>query len=166
MAGAAIYETGVTPEWIDYNGHLRDAYYGLILSYATDALMDRLGMDASYRAASGCTLYTVELHLHFLREVKQAERLTVTALILGADRKRLHLGLELRRACDGEVAASAELMLLHVHQGATVATAAFPAHIAARIAAFQAASAGEKPAGPGSRRIALPAQGSHTPPPA
>jgi acyl-CoA thioester hydrolase len=162
VAGAAIYAAGIEPEWIDYNGHLRDAYYGLILSYATDALMDRLGMNAAYRAASGCTLYTVELHLHFLREVKQAERLTVTALILAADHKRLHLALELQRASDGEVAASAELMLLHVHQGATVASVAFPAPIAAAIAAFQAAGAGQRPAGPGSRRLALP-QGPRTP---
>jgi acyl-CoA thioester hydrolase len=156
MAGAAIYATGIEPAWIDYNGHLRDAYYGLILSYATDALMDRLGMDAAYRAASGCTLYTVELHLHFLREVKENERLTVTALILAADHKRLHLALELVRAAGGEVAASAELMLLHVRQGATVASAVFPAEIAARIAAFEAAGAGERPSGPGSRRLALP----------
>jgi acyl-CoA thioester hydrolase len=163
VAGAAIYETGVAPEWIDYNGHLRDAYYGLILSYATDALMDRLGLDASYRAASGCTLYTVELHLHFLREVKQAERLTVTALILGADHKRLHLALELQRASDGAVAASAELMLLHVHQGATAASLAFPAPVLAAIAAFQAAGAGQKPAGPGSRRLGLPPPGPRAP---
>jgi acyl-CoA thioester hydrolase len=162
VAGAAIYATGIEPEWIDYNGHLRDAYYGLILSYATDALQDRLGMDSAYRAASGCTLYTVELHLHFLREVKQTERLTVTALILAADRKRLHLALELQRASDGDVAASAELMLLHVHQGATVASTAFPAHVAAAIAAFQAAGAGQRAAGPGSRRLALP-QGGRTP---
>jgi acyl-CoA thioester hydrolase len=163
VAGAAIYETGVAPEWIDYNGHLRDAYYGLILSYAIDALMDRLGLDASYRAASGCTLYTVELHLHFLREVRQTERLTVTALILGADHKRLHLALELQRASDGAVAASAEFMLLHVHQGATAASAAFPAPIAAAIAAFQAAGAGQKPAGPGSRRLSLPPPGPRAP---
>ncbi|HXO64151.1 MAG TPA: thioesterase family protein [Steroidobacteraceae bacterium] len=163
MAGAAVYETGIEPAWIDYNGHLRDAYYGLILSYATDAVQDRLGMDSAYRAASGCTLYTLELHLHYLREVKQSERLTATALILGSDHKRLHLALELRRASDGEVAASAELMLLHVHQGATVAGAAFPAHIAAAIAAFQAAGAGDKPAGPGSRRLAIPPPGPRAP---
>jgi acyl-CoA thioesterase FadM len=124
--------------------------------------MDRLGMDSAYRAASGCTLYTVELHLHFLREVKQAERLTVNALILAADKKRLHLALELQRASDGEVAASAELMLLHVHQGTSVASAAFPAHIAAAIVAFEAAGAGQQPAGPGSRRLALP-QGGRSP---
>jgi acyl-CoA thioester hydrolase len=164
VAGIAIYATGVEPGWIDYNGHLRDAYYGLILSYATDALMDRLGMDAAYRAASGCTLYTLELHLHFLREVRQTERLSVAALILAADHKRLHLALGLQRDSDGEVAASAELMLLHVHQGTTVASVAFPAPILAAIAAFQAAGAGQTPAGPPSRRLSLPAprpQGPH-----
>jgi acyl-CoA thioester hydrolase len=30
----------VLPEWTDYNGHLRDAYYLLVFSMATDALMD------------------------------------------------------------------------------------------------------------------------------
>jgi acyl-CoA thioester hydrolase len=155
VAGVAIYETGVAPEWIDYNGHLRDAYYLLILSHATDALMDRLGLDASYRAATGCTLYTVEAHLHFLHEVRQAERLTVNALILGADHKRLHLSLEVQRGSDGAVAAGAELMLLHVRQGATPAVATFPAAIQAAIAAFQAAGAGQRPAGPGSRRLSL-----------
>ena len=33
----------ILPEWIDYNGHLRDAYYGLVLSHAIDELMDHLG---------------------------------------------------------------------------------------------------------------------------
>jgi acyl-CoA thioester hydrolase len=50
MAGTTIYRTAVLPEWIDYNGHLRDAYYALALSLATDALMDRIGLDAGYRA--------------------------------------------------------------------------------------------------------------------
>jgi len=50
-------------EWIDYNGHLRDAYYVLIVSQATDALMDRIGLDEAYRRRTQCTLYTVELHI-------------------------------------------------------------------------------------------------------
>ena len=36
-----LYQTAILPEWIDYNGHLRDAYYGLIVSHAIDALMER-----------------------------------------------------------------------------------------------------------------------------
>jgi len=32
VAGVPIYRTGIEPARIDYNGHLRDAYYGLIVS--------------------------------------------------------------------------------------------------------------------------------------
>ena len=32
----------VRPEWIDYNGHLSEAYYVLVFGHATDAVMHRL----------------------------------------------------------------------------------------------------------------------------
>jgi len=28
VAGIPLYQTAILPEWIDYNGHLRDAYTG------------------------------------------------------------------------------------------------------------------------------------------
>src|SRR5207253_7398090 len=70
VSGVPIYQTAILPEWIDYNGHLRDAYYVLIVSLACDALMDRLRMDAAYRQRTLCTLYTLEMHIHYLHEVK------------------------------------------------------------------------------------------------
>ena len=158
MAGIPLYQTPILPEWIDYNGHLRDAYYGLIVSHATDALMDRIGIDAAYRQRTGCTLYTVEMHIHFLHEVKQADTATVAVRIAGADSKRIHAALELLRAGHPELAASAEVMLLHVRQqGESVRATPFPPAVAAAIAQLQAASAALEPAGPGSRRLGLPA---------
>ena len=77
-----VYTTGLAAEWIDYNGHLRDAYYGLIVSLACDALMDRLGLDAAYRGRTGNTLYTVEMHVHFLQEVKQGDIVNVDVRVL------------------------------------------------------------------------------------
>ena len=119
MPGIRIFETPIRPEWIDYNGHLRDAYYAVIFSEAIDALMDRVGLDAGYRQRTGGTLYTVEMHLHYLHEVKQADTAVVTLRILGTDSKRIHASLELLRAGNPDVAAGAEVMLLHVrqHQG-------------------------------------------------
>ena len=158
MAGVVIYETAILPEWIDYNGHLRDAYYGLIVSCACDALMDRLRMDAAYRARTRGTLYTLEMHMHYLHEITGAERVAVAATILAADHKRIHAGFELRPAAASVLAATAELMLLHVRQGKDPGAAAgsepFPPEVAAAIAAFQAHS----PAagfGPGSRALGL-----------
>ena len=155
MPAIPIYRTAVLPEWIDYNGHVRDAYYALILSYASDALMDRVGMNAAYRAASGNTLYTVELHIHYLREIHHSDRVTVGVTLLGTDHKRLHAGFDI--GCEGKpgTAATAELMLLHVHQGAAVAATPFEPQIAAAIGTL-ASAAGDTPwPGPGSRHMAL-----------
>ena len=70
MPALTTYTTKIQPEWVDYNGHLRDAFYLLIFSYATDALMDTLGLDSENREASGHSLFTLELHLNYLHEVK------------------------------------------------------------------------------------------------
>ncbi|MGH8131815.1 MAG: thioesterase family protein [Steroidobacteraceae bacterium] len=155
MAGVHIYETSILPAWIDYNGHLRDAYYAVILSYAADALMDRLRMDAAYRRRSGCTLYTAEMHIHYLREVRETDTAAVTVYILGADHKRIHAGFELRRAAAEEPAATAELMLLHVRQGATPATEPFPPEVAAALAELQSAATAQSFPGPRSRPLSL-----------
>lgn len=158
MAGIPLYQTAILPEWIDYNGHLRDAYYGLIVSHAIDALMERIGIDAAYRERTGCTLYTVEMHIHYLHEVNQADTAIVNARLAGADSKRIHAAFELLRAGHAALAASAEVMLLHVRQqGESVLTTPFPAAVAAAITQLQSAGDGMACAGPGSRRIELPA---------
>jgi acyl-CoA thioester hydrolase len=156
VAGIPLYRTTILPEWIDYNGHLRDAYYALIVSLASDALMDRIGLDAAYRTHTGCTLYTVEMHIHYLHEVKATDTVTVELRLSGADHKRIHAAFELARAGQPGVAATAEVMMLHVRQrGDEVSTEPFPAEVSAALAALQAASADLPAAGPGSRRMEL-----------
>jgi betainyl-CoA thioesterase len=156
VAGIPIYQTPILPEWIDYNGHLRDAYYGLIVSLATDALMDRVGLDAAYRARTGCTLYTLEMHLHYLHEVLRSDTVAVSVRIEGADHKRIHATFEMRRAGNPALAASTEVMLLHVQQSHDkVAAAPFPPQVSAALAELQAASTALPAEAPGSRRMDL-----------
>jgi len=153
-----IYRTPIAPEWIDYNGHVRDAYYGLIASQAVDSLMERIGIGARYREQSGCTLYTVEMHTHYLREIGARDTVEVRARVLGADPKRIHLALELVRDGSRETAATCEVMLLHVCQRPTVHTVPFPEEVAAAIAELRHATAATPPSGPGSRRMELPSR--------
>ena len=156
MAGVPIYRSGIEPEWIDYNGHLRDAYYGLILSFAIDALMERIGLDAAGRQRTGCTLYTLETHMHYLREIKASDTVAVSVRILGVDRKRIHAAFEL--CCEPQTApaAYAEAMLLNVRQSPEVASAPFVPEIAAALAGLQRASADLPAAGLRSRQMQLP----------
>ena len=156
MAGVPIYETAILPEWIDYNGHLRDAYYTLIVSLASDALMDRLGMDARYRERTSCTLYTLEMHVHYLHEVKASDRALVSVRIAGADHRRIHAAFEICRAGSADTAATAEVMLLHVRQQREKAgSTPFPPEVAAAIGQLKAATDAMPAAGPGSRRMEL-----------
>jgi acyl-CoA thioester hydrolase len=150
-----IYRTQVLPDWIDFNGHLRDAYYVLVASYAADALMDHLGMDAPYRERTHCTLYTLEMHVHYLHEVKQSDMLEVTVRIINADEKRIHAAFALNCARYSEPAASIELMLLHVKQDENVASLPFPAEIARAVETLKAATGAVVPAKRGSRKMEL-----------
>ncbi|MCG6573242.1 thioesterase [Pseudomonas sp. AF32] len=114
MPTLTTYQTHIRPEWVDYNGHLRDAYYLLIFSYATDALMDLLGMDSLNRDTSGHSLFTLELHLNYLHEVKVDVDVEVRTQIIGHDAKRLHLYHSLHLAGGDKALAGNEQMLLHV----------------------------------------------------
>ena len=131
------YRARIEPEWIDYNGHLRDAYYGLVLSYATDDLMDQVGLDAAYRASTRCTLYTLEVHIHYLHEVKSTD------------------GSKFHGALRAEPVAVAESMLLHVRQAEQVASASFPVAIAELLAALKLDAEARAQFGPSSRKLEL-----------
>ena len=57
--------------------------------------MDQLGLDAGYRERTHCTLYTLELHMHFLHEIKASDELTVTTRVLGRRPQAHSRGLRL-----------------------------------------------------------------------
>lgn len=155
MGELPIYRAKIEPEWIDYNGHLRDAYYGLVASYAIDEMMDHLGLDAAYRERTHCTLYTLEVHLHYLHEVKSTDDLQVISAVLDFDRKRIHAGC--RFVCsrvEGPVA-TAEMMLIHVHQGDKPSVVAFPEAVSAQLETLKIPAAARAAFGPESRKIEL-----------
>ncbi len=132
----SAYQSAIESSWIDYNGHLRDGYYGLIASASIDALMDDLGLDQSYRQQSRCTLYTVEMHVRFLSEVKHDDVLTLDRYAVEFDTKRLRSLIAMRIHGNQTTAAVVDVMLLHVHQGDAVTTRPFPATIQQRLVAW------------------------------
>jgi acyl-CoA thioester hydrolase len=133
-----LHETTVAPEWVDYNDHLSEWAYLLVIGDAADAFFRYVGVDEAYRAA-GHSLYTAETHLHHLREARLGERLLLTLQLLGTDAKRLHIAHEMFNA-DGGRLATGEQMLLHVDTRARSVTP-FPGDLAARLRQIAAAHA-------------------------
>src|SRR5437868_6773709 len=100
----------VPAEWIDYNGHVLDACYLLAFAPATTALLDALDLGEAYRARTGCTIYTAECHLRYLRELHGGDVPHLETWLLDADEKRIHAYHTLATAPGEEPAATCELL--------------------------------------------------------
>jgi acyl-CoA thioester hydrolase len=133
------YREQVRPEWLDYNGHLNDASYAIVLTRAHELVLEHLGLSAAYRESHQASMFTVEMHLTFVAEVTAGQALTAATLLVEADHKRLRLRSELY--ADGVLAATGECLYLHVD---TVAgrTAPLPADRQAAVDALLAAHDG------------------------
>ena len=137
----------VLDAWIDYNGHLSEAYYVLVFGHATDAVMDSVGLGPAYRDANDASLFTVEAHIRYLDQVAAGAELEVRSSVIGASDKKLWLWHEMW--VEGRLRATEEVLGVHVD---TVSgrSAPLPAAIVGKVAAVQ-----EQPGLRGGRRIQL-----------
>jgi acyl-CoA thioester hydrolase len=151
------YRDIVRAEWVDYNGHLRDAFYMLIFSFATDALIDQIGLPDAVRRARGRSIYTLEAHINYLHEIKEGAQVRVDMRLLAHDAKRLHLYLEMFADGGAEPVAAGEQMLLHVDTSGP-RSVAFDEDVTEHVSALATAHAALPPPGYAGRMIGLPAK--------
>ncbi len=109
-----IWRERVRSEWCDYNEHLNMAYYILIFDHATDAFYESVGLDEAYRRASNCSTFSVESHTNYLAEVRDGDEVFCTTQLLDYDAKRFHYFHRMYHAGQGYLAATTELMGVHV----------------------------------------------------
>jgi acyl-CoA thioester hydrolase len=145
----------VEPAWIDYNGHLNMAYYNVLFDRAVDEVYELLGLGLDYLKTRRHSTFTAEVHVRYLRELKEGDPVRVSFQLLDYDEKRLHYFEELHHAEEGWLSATSENMALNVSMDAKK-TAPFPADVMAHLARMKAAHATlPLPQGAG-RRIAMP----------
>ena len=132
------YRDVVRPEWIDHNQHMNMGYYLVVFDYATDEFFAWVGLDAAHRAARAITTFCLEAHVTYHREVRAGDPLRFTTRLLAHDDKRIHYLHAMYHADEGWLAATNELMSLHVSR-ATRRAAAMAPEILARLAAIRRA---------------------------
>lgn len=113
-APLTLHKETVRPEWIDYNGHMNLAYYVLVFDHATDEFLDFIGMDSNYRARTQCSMFTLEMHVNYEREVEESDAIRVHTQLLGYDPKRLHYFHSMYHADEEYLAATTELIVMHI----------------------------------------------------
>ena len=109
-----LHESVVLPEWIDYNGHMNVAFYVLAFDQATDAFLDHIGLDHRYKNEANCTTFVVDMNVCYLGEVLEGDPLRFTTQLINADEKRLHYFHRMYHAEKGFLAATNELMTVHI----------------------------------------------------
>lgn len=108
----------VRAEWTDYNGHMNLAYFVLVFDFATDRFYSAFGLGEDYCNRTGHSTFAVESHTAYLGEIHASAIVRCTTQLLGFDDKRLHYFHRMYREEDGVLAATTELMAVHVDLGA------------------------------------------------
>jgi acyl-CoA thioester hydrolase len=107
------FHTDVKAEWVDHNSHMNDAAYNRVFSDATDSWLAFLGLDKEAIEQLCYTVFTLENHVLFLKEMKLHEPVTVKVALIDHDAKRLHAFMTMLNE-DNVKCATYEVMLMGI----------------------------------------------------
>ncbi|MFO1089224.1 MAG: thioesterase family protein [Hyphomicrobiales bacterium] len=141
--------------WIDYNGHLNMAYYVVIFDRNSDECFPHVGLGPEYIKRSGSTMYTLESHVTYIRELHAGEKVKVTCQFLDYDAKRVHYVQEMIHAEEGWVAAVMESIVMHIDMS-TKRSSVMPPDVLERVKAMTEAHKGLPVPSQVGHRIAIP----------
>ncbi len=116
MVEPLTWAEDVRPEWIDYNGHLSEAYYVLVFGHATDAAMVGLGMPPEYLVETRTSLFTLEAHVRYLDQIPPEAHLCVRTSVIGVTGKLVWLWHEMWS--EDRLRATEEVIMVHVDTAA------------------------------------------------
>lgn len=100
----------VLPDYIDGNGHMNVGYYGVIFDKASDLPCMALDIGWPMIERHQLSIFTIESHLTFQREILEGRPLNFTFQLLDIDAKRMHFFMTMRDAESPEISATQEVM--------------------------------------------------------
>ncbi len=130
-----LLRTRVEPSWIDYNGHLNVAYYHLVFDRGTDEFLHRIGLGEASARKGGGSMFALEDHITYQRELKVDDPLLVTVQVLDHDEKRAHYFMKMFHEEENYLAATDEHLSTYVDFKSR-RSAAMPASARAKLEAI------------------------------
>lgn len=90
------------------------AFYILAFDHATDAILEFLELTQGYETKAKTTTFVADTNVTYVQEVHEGDPLRFTTRISNCDEKRIHFWHEMCRATEGYLAATNELLSLHI----------------------------------------------------
>ncbi|MFQ5789227.1 MAG: thioesterase family protein [Acidobacteriota bacterium] len=112
-----LLESRVEPDWVDYNGHMNVAYYHMAFDRATDHFLDELGLGEDYAKSGAGSMFALEDHITYRRELRQGDPFRITLQLLDYDTKRIHYFLRMYHSELNALVATCEHLSIYVDFG-------------------------------------------------
>jgi acyl-CoA thioesterase FadM len=103
----------VPPEWIDSYDHMNMARYPELFDRAADAVLGEAGFGPAYTARTRHGLFTVDVRIRYLQELRAGMTVAVRLRLVGCDHVRVHMWLEMFEEGSNVLFATQEQMSLH-----------------------------------------------------
>jgi acyl-CoA thioester hydrolase len=115
MQGDSFVSRGhvVQPDWIDSYDHMNMARYVALFDHAADRLLDQVGLGPAYTARTRHGLFTVDVRIRYLKELRVGASVAVRLRVVGCDHVRVHTWLEMLQEGPDARCATQEQMSLH-----------------------------------------------------
>ena len=90
------------------------AFYVLVLDHATDAMLEFLQLTLDYKTKENTTTFVADMNVTYQQEIKEGDLLRFATRILDCYEKRIHFWHEMHHATKGYLAATNELISMHI----------------------------------------------------
>ena len=104
----------VKPAWLDANGHMNVAHYVSAYDDGSCPMFDDFGLGWDYTHQGEASMFMVSSSIDFRRELMVGDPLEMTTLLLGYDRRRIHIYQELYHREQRYLSAQAEFVFVHI----------------------------------------------------
>ena len=108
------FQAQIVPEWIDFNGHFSAGFYAVVFDEAIVSFLSFLGLTQEHRKKYNVTTYGLESHITYENELILNDPIRITGQLLDHDAKRLHGIQMMYHAETNKLAATRELLSIHI----------------------------------------------------
>ena len=112
------HEASIEASYLDEMGHMNVMWYTHLFDQATWEFFASLGMDLNYFNGEMAGAFALEQHTQYLVELRQGQRVQIRTRALGRSVKRFHFMHFMVVPASGQLAATTELIGIHVDRRA------------------------------------------------